>query len=54
MENTEGCLAMTIYTKDYFNESLSKPGDQEPSAVLQGRESERADKVSIECLAWPI
>ena len=51
MENTEGCLAMTIYTKDYFNESLSKPGDQEnASAVLHGRESERTDKVSIERL----
>ena len=40
---------MTIYTKDYFNESLSETGDQEPSAV-EVRESERTDKVSIECL----
>ena len=38
---------MVIYTKDYFNETFSKTGDQEPSAVLQVIESERTGKVSL-------
>ena len=37
-----GCrLVSIIYTKDYFNESRSKTGEQESSTVLQVRERER-------------
>ena len=32
---------MIVYSKDYFNESVSKTGDQEPSDVLQVRERKR-------------
>ena len=40
-------LAMVIYTKDYFNETFSKTGDEEPPAVLQVIKSERTGKVSL-------